>query len=235
MKNSIFGLLLVGTNFATYYLLINYKAEPILSPVIHTQSEVVAASPTLPMKALVETSVGSTNNFVSLEELGNTVLNLKESPLRAALLKVLSSGWFEQDHIGLAEWLNELPYEVDADHALATFANLASEVDPEGSVDWAASVMAPELREQALSRASREYARKDPRGYKKFIVSNSPSARAILNLGLDSGYQERADEVVAYRYDIIEDAPEPIASILARRTRLAGSSSRKNNVDLTLD
>jgi threonine dehydrogenase-like Zn-dependent dehydrogenase len=110
----------------------------------------------------------------------------------------------------------------------------ASEIDPEGSVDWAASVMTPVLREQALSRAAREYARMDPRAYKKFIDSNNPSARAILNLGLDAGYQENADEV-AYSYDIIEEDSEPIASILARRTRLAGSSARVNHVELTLD
>jgi hypothetical protein len=234
MRNIIFALLLVGTNFATYYLLSNHEAEPIVNPVVQSQAEVVTASPALPVEALVESNVGPTNNYVSLEELGNTVLNLKDSPLRAALLEVLTSGWFEQDHVGLAEWLNEQPYGVDADHALATFANLASEIDPEGSVDWAASVLAPGLREQALSRAAREYARMDPRGYKKFIDSNNPSARAILNLGLDAGYQESADKV-AYRYDIIEDAPEPIASILARRTRLAGSSARENNVELTLD
>ena len=54
MKNIIFALLLVGTNFATYYLLSNHEAEPIVNPVVQRQAEVVTASPTLPVEALVE-------------------------------------------------------------------------------------------------------------------------------------------------------------------------------------
>lgn len=234
MKNLVIVFLLVGTNLTTYFLVSNKEAESSVSPAVEREPVALPQKPAEKDEAAVVTQVAVSDNHTSLGELGDAVLRLEPSPLRAALLEVLAGGWFERDHLGLAEWLNEQPSDVDADRALATFANLASEIDPKGSVEWAASVMTPGLREQALGRAAREYARRDPRGYKNFIDGSSPSARAILNLGLNASYQEESGEA-AYRHDIIEEKPEPIARILARRTRLAGSSARVNNVELSKD
>lgn len=235
MKNLVIILLLVGTNLTTYFLLSNRDDIDVASVSVSARLQTVPESEEDALvEHVVEVVTEMPDSRSSLAEVGDAILGLEKSPLRGALLELLASGWFDKDHVALAEWLNDQPFEVDADHALASFANLASELDPEGSIEWAASVIAPKLREQALGRSAREYARLDPRGYKEFIDSNSPSVRAILSLGLADGYQDESTEL-AYRYDILEEDSEPISSILARRTRLAGSSARVNNVELTLD
>ena len=232
MQKLIFILTLVATNLATYYYVSNSNAprgdivaEPVQVKVVSAPSRPIELAKAAP--AEIQQRPES-----SLEAVGQALLSMEDSQLKSALIDVFTSGWFTRDHIALAEWLNEQAPDVNTDQALASFANLASEIDPEGAVEWAASVMTPSLREQALKRSVSDFRRFDPAGFNRFMEGGTLTARAIRNAGIIELVQ---DGDVAERFDILEDAPEPTSRILARRTRLAGSSSRVNNVQLTLD
>lgn len=231
MKKLIYIIALIATNMATFYYVSRHDVSEDYV-IEETLSKEVISIEVIPER--VHETIPTTPQYdeAGLEDVGQALLSMEDSSLKDALLDVFTSGWFSQDHIALAEWLNEQAPDLNTDQALAAFANLASEIDPEGAVEWAASVMTPSLREQALQRTASEFRRFDPVGFKDFMVNNGATARAIRNAGVISS---GVDEEVAQRFDIIEDSPEPLSRILARRTRLAGSSSRVNNVLLTLD
>lgn len=236
MKKLVYILLLMVTNFITFSFVSKVDKSETLEAVDAPASAVVAPvarEEPMPEVVPVEDALYDEDLAgITLNEVGQVLLSMEDSPLRDSLLDVFTSGWFAEDHMAVAEWLNEQPTTANADQALAAFANLASEIDPQGAVEWAASVMTPRLREQALQRSVGEYKRFDPVGFRNFMASNSATARAVQSAGL---IDNPASEAQPQRFDIIEDSPEPISRILARRTRLAGASSRVNHVQLTVD
>lgn len=221
--------LLIATNLTTYFIFSNNEKQPpilidkpLLKPdVSHDAVKVVETSDSM-----------AEPGFSSLAEVGQTILLMEESDLRDSLLEVLAAGWFNRDHLALARWLNEQNPEVDTDPLNAKFANLASEIDPEGAVEWAATVMRPKLREQAIRRAADDFQKYDPNGFQEFLDRGGRTARAVYSMGL-APRDDGSDLPV--RYDIVEEPTESIAEILAKRTHLAGPSSRPNKVVLYPD
>ncbi|MEO0508246.1 MAG: hypothetical protein AAF065_00110 [Verrucomicrobiota bacterium] len=169
-----------------------------------------------------------------LSGVGQVLLAVDDFALREQLLRVFTAHWFFEDHRGLGEWLNELPPEVDVDSSLAIFAKLASEIDPEGAVEWAASISDSDLREKILVQSARQFETFDPIRFQDFLRSESYSASAVRGTRIFRSNQEMAS-AEKERYDIVEDEPESIERILARRTRLPSSSSRVNRVELAAE
>jgi hypothetical protein len=234
MQNLFFLLLLILTNLATYtFFEKDHKGVLATDDQVVTASALVKPKPLWLEKESTTLEQNSEAGVITLNELGDILLVMEDSPLKESLLKVFTAGWFEMDHISLAEWLNNLDVDINADVPTATFANMASEIDPEGAVDWAASVMEPVLREQVLRRTVLDFSQYDPDRFEEFLARGDSTARAVISSGLINSYQN--DSTMPYRYDIIEEQPESSEVILARRTRLAGSSSRENKVNLTLE
>lgn len=227
MKTLIILILLVVTNLTTYYILSNGNETQLP---VHTEKPFVVNEPSRVKKfAGVTAELPADLSTASLADVGEVLLSMEDSDLKDSLLGVLAAGWFNRDHISFAEWLNDQNPVIDTDPLNARFANLATEIDPEGAIEWAASVMRPQLREQAIRRAVEGFQKYDPIGYQNFLERGGSSVRAIYSLGLVS---RDADEAVSINHDIVEEPTESIAEILARRTHLAGSSSRPNKVDL---
>lgn len=174
-----------------------------------------------------------------LQYVGNAILGLEPSGIRTSLLHVLTAGWFEADHVGLAEWLNQQPEKVDVDQSVAVFSKLASQFDPEGSLEWAASVSERHLQELTVSEVAKQFRSHSPEKFHEYMASGGIVPRLIASTGVaripSPEEEDFSNTKAAIKMDIIEEESEPIELILARRTRLAGSSSRVNNVELTQD
>ena len=73
-----------------------------------------------------------------------------------------------------AKWLNSEPSSPLLDPAVATFANLIKEKDPEGAVEWAESITDPELRRKVMDNALNTLLQNDPEKAKLWSKKRVP-------------------------------------------------------------
>jgi hypothetical protein len=173
-----------------------------------------------------------------LQYAGDAILGLEPSSIRTSLLHVLTAGWFELDHIGLAEWLNQQPEEVDIDQAVVVFSRLAGQVDPETSLGWAASISDRYLQERTVCEVAKQFRSNYSEQFYEYMANGGSGPRLIASTGfatIPGPATAIPHEEAVVRMDIIEEESESNESILARRVRLAGTSSRVNNVELIQD
>ena len=178
------------------------------------------------------------NGTYNLAYVGDCILNMKPSNIRKSLLQVLVAGWFEVDSAGLAEWINQQPKDANVDQAVYTFSRLSSVFDPEISLEWAASICDSKVREQAVSQVAKQFRSVDPNSFHQYMSAGGSISRLIASTGIASIPDPNGSDLAGrdiFRFDIIEEESESNESILARRTRLADSSSRRNAVEINKD
>ena len=234
-------LALVLSNVATFYLTINfhkheYESTPsqmLLTPKPQI-SEVRKAFAQPDFEEPFEFQTNKNNEY-DFAYIGDKILNMEPGAIQDSLLEILVAGWFDVDQFSLAEWINQQPDEVNVDQAVAAFSKLSSAINPEISLEWAASINNINLREQIVRQVTKQFRSIDPNGFYEYMSKGGSISRLIASTGvavIPSPDGKKVGERVAIRIDHFEEPAESEASILARRSRIAGSSSRPNNVDL---
>lgn len=103
-------------------------------------------------KDQIATEISTRNLAEEPEKRGDWLLSQTTDEGRPEALRQFISAWTSADYNAAGTWLGQLPVGPARDTAVADFAGLIRDLDPEAAQSWASTVSDPVLRQSVLQR-----------------------------------------------------------------------------------
>ncbi len=103
-------------------------------------------------KDQIATEISTRNLAEEPEKRGDWLLSQTTAEGRPEALRQFITTWTRADYNAAGTWLGQLPVGATRDNAVADFAGLIRNLDPEAALAWASTVSDPTLRQSVLQR-----------------------------------------------------------------------------------
>lgn len=105
--------------------------------------------------------------------------NIGDPQARERAYEVIAAEWARRDIPNTTAWLDRLPAGAARDAAIASFAGVASGVDPQGALEWAGTVADRTQRDTAMEKLLQSWMARDQAAARAWLFGSATVARDV--------------------------------------------------------